>query len=174
MTRLTLIVSLFIVVLMAFGCSDEPITTEEDQILLAPGGNSEKFPFTQLAFGPCADGGDGELVEITGTMHSVSFLKFDETGGLHGGLHAKFHFQPQGATGIGLTTGDVYQAVGVTQETNNWSFDDVPHEWTYINNFRMIGQGKAPNFNLHVTWHLTMNANGEVTADFIKEEVTCK
>ena len=72
---------------------------------------NEQIPFSQLVFVPCADSGAGELILISGTLHVLSHVTIDAQGG----LHAKIHFQPQGATGVGLTTGDTYHATGVTQ-----------------------------------------------------------
>ena len=55
-----------------------------------------------------------------------------------GGFHLKYHSQPQGLTGIGLTTGLKYQATGVTQEEINVNAAEVT---TFVNNFKLIGQG---------------------------------
>ena len=37
-------------------------------------------------------------------------------------------------------------------------------EETYINNFRIIGQDPDNNYLVHETFHVTVNANGELTA----------
>ena len=48
--------------------------------------------------------------------------------------------QPQGISGTGETTGDKYQAIGVTQETFKGSFQNGQANDTFVNNFRIIGQ----------------------------------
>jgi hypothetical protein len=50
-----------------------------------------------------------------------------------GGVHAAAHFQPQGISGIGQTTGEKYQGTGVTQDEFNAR---IGVEETFVNNFR--------------------------------------
>ena len=75
----------------------------------------------------------------------------------------KGHFQPQGLTGVGLTTGDKYQATGVTQEIDHFGAG-FPIISTFINNFRFIGAGPGNNLLFHEESHVTINANGVITA----------
>jgi hypothetical protein len=126
-----------------------------------------QIPINLLVFVPCAAGGAGEDVDLSGTLHVLFRTTFDSRGG----FHSKFHFQPQGVSGTGLTTGDKYQATGVTQGTDNGK---VGFESTFVNNFRIIGQGPGNNFLLHENFHFTINANGEVTAFVDNFRVECK
>ena len=128
---------------------------------------SETFPISILVFIPCAAGGAGELVEISGNLHALFHFTLDGSGG----FHAKVHFQPQGVSGTGLTTGDKYQGTGVTQGTSNGK---VGFESTFVNNFRIIGQGPGNNFLVHNTFHVTVNANGTMTAFVDNFSVECK
>jgi hypothetical protein len=129
---------------------------------------NEKIDLTGfLVFVPCADGGAGELVEFEGNLHVL----IAETADNKGGFHVKMHFQPQGLSGVGLSTGDSYQATGVTQDHLNLKAGVT---YTYVNNFRMIGQGPGNNFLVHDTYHVTVNANGELTVEHINSSVECK
>jgi len=85
-----------------------------------------------------------------------------------------FHYQPKDLSGEGLSSGDKYQGTGVTQETYHVRGDSLPSTHTYINNFRFIGQGPGNNYLVHETWHMTINANGEVTAYVDNYSVECK
>jgi hypothetical protein len=58
-------------------------------------------------FVPCAAGGAGELVDLSGPLHTL--ITFTINGN---NVSGKTHFQPQGIRGIGETTGDKYQATG--------------------------------------------------------------
>jgi hypothetical protein len=49
-----------------------------------------------------------------------------------------------------------------------------PFDMTLVNNFRIIGAGDANNFMVHTTVHVTVNANGEVTASVTNTDVTCQ
>ena len=126
-----------------------------------------QIPINLFVFVPCAAGGAGEDVDLSGTLHVLFRTTFDSRGG----FHSKFHFQPQGVSGTGLTTGDKYQATGVTQGTDNGK---VGFESTFVNNFRIIGQGPGNNFLVHGNFHFTINANGEVTAFVDNFRVECK
>lgn len=128
---------------------------------------NEQIPFSLIAFVPCANDGAGEDVLVTGTLHVLSHVTIDAQGG----LHVKQHFQPQGATGVGLTTGDTYHATGVTQEEFNFTggFTD-----TFINNFRWIGQGPDNNLLVHQTIHVTITPTGEVTSEVDNTSVECR
>jgi hypothetical protein len=118
-------------------------------------------------FVPCAAGGAGEEVVFTGQLHILMAMTFDDAGG----VHVKDHFQPQGLTGVGLITGDKYQGTGVTQDEFNAK---VGVETTTINNFRIIGQGPGNNYLVHENTHITINADGTVTASVDNLSVDCK
>ena len=128
-----------------------------------------KIPFSQDVFVSCANGGLGELLTISGRLHILSTQTEDSAGG----LHLTFHFQPQGATAIGPDTGDLYRAVGVTRGTTNIAADGLPFIDTFVNNFYMIGTANGVKFKLHNTVHVTINANGDLSADVDNSSVTC-
>jgi hypothetical protein len=130
---------------------------------------SESFPFVQLEEVPCANGGAGETVSIEGTLHVVVRLTTDKAGG----VHTTLHFQPQGVKGTGLTTGDIYRGGGVTRWTTNTNSDSLPLTETHINNFRLIGPGPGNNVQVHMNTHVTINANGVITAEVDNSSAIC-
>jgi len=125
------------------------------------------IPIDLFVFVPCAAGGAGELVQLQGPLHILFRTTIDNRGG----FHSTFHFQPQGISGTGLTTGDKYQATGETQGTDN---GQVGFESTFVNNFKIIGQGPGNNFLVHENFHYTVNANGTVTAFVDNFSVECR
>ena len=62
---------------------------------------NETVPLNVTVFVPCANGGAGELVHISGPVHVV----IEETADGAGGFHMKEHVQFQGISGVGLITG---------------------------------------------------------------------
>jgi len=130
---------------------------------------SVRIPLPQpfQVFVPCAAGGAGELVDLDGTLHVLLHTTLDGSGG----FHAKTHFQPQGVVGIGLTTGDIYQGTGATQNHLNGT---VGEESTFVDNFRLIGHGPGDNLLMHQTLHATVNANGVATALVSNFRVECR
>ena len=129
-----------------------------------------KVPIDLTVFVPCADEGAGEFVELSGNLHTLTHVTEDSAGG----VHLKVHFQPQGISGVGLTTGDSYRATGVTQEHINENSGGLPFTDTFVNNFRIIGQGPGNNFLVHENFHITVNENGVVTAFVDNFSVECK
>ena len=129
--------------------------------------SSITFPFDIVVFVPCAAGGAGEEVALSGTLHDLFHFTVDNRGG----VHFKFLDNPQGVTGVGLTTGAKYQATGVTQTGFNAKLGE---QTTFVNNFRIIGQGPGNNFLVHENYHVTVNANGTLTAYVDNFRADCK
>ncbi len=117
---------------------------------------------------PCANGGAGELVDLSGSFHVPLHVTLHDDGR----FVFKEHFQPQGISGTGEVTGDKYQATGVTQDITVQGRVGVTT--TAVNNFRIIGQGPGNNYMVHVTFHVTVNANGTATAVVNNVKVGCK
>jgi len=120
-------------------------------------------------FVPCAAGGAGEIVDLSGPLHVL--LSFTINGNNVSGVQ---HFQPQGISGTGETTGAKYQATGVTSTTFQLSLQNGQASETFINRFDIIGPGPGNNFRVHETAHITFNADGTVTANFDDFSVECK
>jgi hypothetical protein len=121
-------------------------------------------------FVPCAAGGAGELVDLIGPLHTL--ITFTINGN---NVSGTAHFQPQGIVGIGETTGDKYQATGVTKDTSfKFSFQNGQAQQTFVNNFRIIGQGPGNNYLVHEVAHVTFNANGTVTVFHDSLSIDCK
>jgi hypothetical protein len=98
---------------------------------------------------PCA----GEVVVLNGPLHILFSVTFDSAGG----FHMMALFQPQGISGLGQTSGAKYQATGETEFQTNAKA--VPFETSFVNNFKIIGQGPGNNLLIHENMHLTVNAD---------------
>jgi hypothetical protein len=61
--------------------------------------------------------------------------------------------------------------MGVTSHEFNIN---VGQQETFINNFRIIGQGPGNNFLVHENSHVTINANGVITSFHDNFTVECK
>jgi hypothetical protein len=130
---------------------------------------NESTPLDLSVFVPCANGGAGELVELTGNLHILETLTVNGNN-----FSLVEHFQPQGVSGTGQTTGARYQATGVTSMSQKGSFQNGQATATFINRFDIIGQGPGNNFTIHETEHLTINADGTVTVFFDNFVADCK
>ena len=129
------------------------------------------IPLVTPAYVPCANNGTGEIIDLNGNLHALFVTNTSNSGN----ITLKYHFQPQGLSGVGRTSGAIYNATGVTQATTTYDgITGYPFETTYVNNYRLIGQGTAANYAVHSTFHITTNANGTVTAFADNTNVSCK
>src|SRR5256884_6835278 len=83
-------------------------------------------PVNIPVFIPCAAGGTGELVVLSGDLHVL--VRF--TRSKSGGVHAAAHFQPQGISGVGQTTGEKHQATGLPRLSSMHEFEGNKHSST--------------------------------------------
>ena len=127
-------------------------------------------PYSAATFVPCANDGAGEFVLLSGTLHSLYHLTLLPSGS----ILLKVKDSPQKMSGVGLTTGDIYQGNGVTQDLMFTAAGGFPYATTYVNNFLIIGQGPGNNYMVQILAHLTLNADGTTTVDLDKPSVECK
>jgi hypothetical protein len=126
---------------------------------------TEKIPFdTVLA----PEEACGEAIHLSGTL----LAQFTSTETPSGNVEVGFHFNPQGITGVGLTSGATYHATGETLGTTTINAKGGISD-TFVNNFKIIGAGTAQNFLETDVMHLTVNANGDVTATVEKSTIRC-
>src|SRR5437016_12506632 len=83
-------------------------------------------PVNIPVFIPCAAGGTGELVVLSGDLHVL--VRF--TRSKSGGVHAAAHFQPQGISGVGQTTGEKYQGTGLPRTSSMQESEWKKHSLT--------------------------------------------
>jgi hypothetical protein len=108
-----------------------------------------------------------EPIELSGTLHIVSHVTFDAAGG----LHFVSQTNPQGVTGIGLTSGTVYQGTGVGRSNFILPVGGVIVS-TYVSSFKLIGRGATDNYLVQTVFHSTVNSTGTVTS--VVEQFTVK
>lgn len=120
------------------------------------------YPFNSV---PCANGGAGEDVLLSGTIHQVFHITSNANG-----FHLTTHQNPGDVTGTGQTTGDTYHGAGSSTYHLNVEAGQTVNS---TNNFQLIGEGSASNLTLHVETHLTINANGEVTVSRSDSRIEC-
>jgi hypothetical protein len=134
--------------------------------------SAQATQFTSNEFIPFAlsGAGCGDVIEVSGTLHALFHVTFNAAGG----VTIKSHFQPQGATGVGLVSGATYQATGVTQDTLTDNGPGPQFEFTFVNNFNIVSRGTTPNFMVHETVHVTVNNNGVLTAEVMNTRIECR
>lgn len=141
------------------GCSDRsaaPFAPADARLSAVTTTESVVTPVTIGAFVPCANGGIGETVYLSGSLHTVSHVTLDGAGGFHMVAQTQY----QGVGGVGVNTGDTYRGTGGSHNQHNGR---VGEEITFVDNFGLIGQGPDNDFQSHWTLHLTVRPDGTLT-----------
>jgi len=130
----------------------------------------ETHPVELDVFVDCAAGGTGEIVHLTGSLQNIFHVTDDPTGG----QLVQFMAHPQGISGYGMLTGDKYQGTGITRDVLHTSGLSYGVEYTFVNNYRIIGQGSGNNLMIQDIFHYTITAPGEITAWMEHSSETCQ
>jgi hypothetical protein len=114
---------------------------------------------------PCA----GEYIELSGDYMALFHVTFDPRGGTHGfGQNIS-----QGIHGSGLQSGTLFVASDSDRRMTS-IFGAPGFETTYVDTFRLIGQGQVPDLLVHVTTHLTYAPDQGFTARVENVTSECK
>jgi hypothetical protein len=132
---------------------------------------NEWVPIASLIANECT----GEPVSIEGTVHVVGTTTQDAAGGTHVQGHTNFVGQ-----GVGIASGAEYVVREVQNTHGNihdFEGDQAPANFTQPYTFHVIRKGSAmpeDDFLLHMVFHITVNANGEVTSEVGEESIECQ
>ena len=119
------------------------------------------IPVSGAVFNPC----NGETVTFSGIDHFTIHVTFDGAGGFHADAHDNIHVTATGSLG------NSYEG---NQEDNNPFNGRVGLVQTFGLTFSEISKGSAPNFEVHVLQHITINPNGRVTVFFSNFTSNCR
>jgi hypothetical protein len=119
------------------------------------------IPISGIIVNPC----NGENVAFNGIDHVTLSLTFTRSGGFHADVHENIHV---------TATGDQGNSYVGNQEDKSVVNGQVGFETTFTNSFSEISKGSAPNFEVYEVAHLTVNADGTVTASFDHFTAVCR
>jgi hypothetical protein len=111
---------------------------------------------------------NGDLVHLSGTLLGV----FTETATPSGGFVFSSHFQPQGVQGVDLVTGTIFRATGLTRDIVIFVPPGGITE-TFINQFHIQATTGEESFIVSEVFHITITANGDITAFVDNFRATC-
>ena len=126
-------------------------------------------PFSSTIWIGCANGGAGEVVAISGEL----VISNHETVDADGGSHTRQMMRPQNVAGVGATSGMNYRGTGMAFMSEGVA-DDGGSVYTFVNNFRIIGQGPGNNLLVHLVAHQSTSADGAVVSEVNLSSNTCK
>jgi len=124
-----------------------------------------QVPLNITAVSPC----NGDVIAVTGSIHLLASSTSDGSGG----FHITFMDNVSQVTGVGSVSGATYHGVGGDWFSANAS-PPFPVEFTATDVFGLISAGAAPNFMVTDTFHITLNADGTLTANVARLSITCR
>jgi hypothetical protein len=129
-------------------------------------GHYSCFPLTVLFFDDCT----GEMISGEGQVCIASSFRMDNSGG----GHASFQFRSD-FTAVGLTSGRRYTEHDSANDVANISGNNGQYSATFTQIYHVNTPGGGNNLSLKELFHITFNANGEITS-FNPDEFTfvCK
>lgn len=156
-------------------CAESPIAPlrviDQPPALLAETASSQlTMNFNRRVWVSCANDGAGEFVALLGVIEMHSQVTEDGNGG----VHMSTHVRPSGVVGVGLVSGKAYRGTGGTFEGEGYDADGYPATYSFVINFRIIGQGPGNNLLMHMTIHQSMNSGGEMSAEVDLASSECK
>ena len=121
-----------------------------------------------FAFESCS----GDTVVFAATLHTVARVGTSSDGGLHLVAHSQIHGE-----GVGVPSADIYQInENFASETANFRQDEdgtVSFEITSVNSVVAVSRGALDNTRVFMLTHVTVNANGEMTATVDNARADC-
>ncbi|HEY1871892.1 MAG TPA: hypothetical protein VGG71_12590 [Chitinophagaceae bacterium] len=129
-----------------------------------------KVPIVFSGFFPCANGGNGEIVDETGIGFFDSHVTINENRFI-----MNLHWHSTAETGIGEITGDSYVARFVENSTTEQgSFTNGQYKTSVLLIASSLGVGSVPNLRYGIRANVILNANGTMTVSTDVEYMACE
>lgn len=131
-------------------------SSAENSVNAVPINYSETFPVSGSTWNSCTQ----EFIDFSGTGHV-------EVRGMISDSKITFvlHFNYPNVKGLGRTSGIKYISNSTFNYTNTFNFN-TQFVYQQSASTRWIAQGSGLSFTIVNDWHLTVNANGDVTHFF--------
>jgi hypothetical protein len=123
------------------------------------------IPVSGTVTNPC----NGEALVWQGTAHFVAHQTLTSDG--RNTIVDVVTFQ--GVQGDGAS-GTIYRVINTATFESNSSAGSAQNEFTATGAFLWVSEGTAPNFESHVTVHMTLDAAGQPTADVAIVDASCR
>jgi hypothetical protein len=122
------------------------------------------IPFQRDIFPAC----NGDTIHLSGQLLVV----LTATANSSGGVMFASHLQPQNVTGVDLQTGTKFIGTGLSRDLNVFTSNGTA-TFTFVNRFHIQATTGAESFDVSETIHVTLLADGTVTAAFDNFSPAC-
>lgn len=125
------------------------------------------MPFETTVFVPCANGGAGEDVKLTGFTNFIYGMTWTEHA-----FTLVYHDNVHQVKGVGLSSGEKFVASGGTNQTVLGVWYSSQWVGTLIAQMRIVGQDTR--FTVNYKYHITATPDGNVTVNSTEQTADCK
>ena len=91
-----------------------------------------------------------------------------------GSVHGTAHSATQGVSATGLSTGNTYRFIQVRGNIQPFETENLPFILTITETTRVVEPSPGNDLVMHVTSHVTINANGEASVFVSNISTECK
>ncbi len=127
----------------------------------------ETVPYDRTLFVPCGNSGAGEEVTLTGSLKTFEEIVYNNHG-----FTLNYHVIAQGVTGVGLSTGEKFQASGGNKGAITGEFgEEGRYSRVFIQQLRIIGQNTV--FKVTYKTKITITPDGKITTSIEDETIDC-
>lgn len=129
-------------------------------------GITSVVPMNRIYYVSCANGGNGEDVELSGNLNVVQKLTVNNNRFTY-----TYHINPQGLTGLGLTSGERFVASGGSNGTQSGLLENQQFTTTFTEQLRIVSA--STTFLVRYKFHVTVTPDGVYTSSISEEQSDC-
>jgi hypothetical protein len=169
--------SIFFVVAVLFSCTKNISDAPAQQNAQLTAGNVSSnastrtsivaIPFESTEYVPCANGGAGDSVFLTGKFNLVYQMTWTDHD-----FTFVYHDNDHQVKGIGLLSGETYTGSGGTNGMVMGAW--VNDQWVgnFVEKTKVVGKGTV--FTIIQKIHMKVTPDGNVVVDNVEQTVTCQ
>lgn len=144
----------------------ETVTSTDGSPSSANENTIHSVPFETTVYVPCANGGAGEYVELSGFINFIYQIQWNNNG-----FTMIYHDNVQRLTGVGASSGETFVATGGTNGTVMGSW--VSDQWVGTTTSKVKVVGSNTNFTVTYKDRITITRDGTVSVENTEITVSC-
>ena len=170
-------VSAFFVVAVLISCSknmaDVPGQQNAQFASTGPSSNASTrtstvaIPFENTVYVPCANGGAGDSVVLTGKMNLVYNMTWTDQN-----FTMLYHDNEHEVKGVSLSSGETFTGSGETNGTFKGTWENSQWVGNFVEKTKVVGNSTV--FTITQKIHLKVTPDGNVVVNNVDQTVTCQ
>ena len=166
-----LLLSLSAMILL-FSCSKESSVPKDEPSPTISAHASDRtstvaVPYFNTVFVPCANGGAGEYVHISGSTNFLNTISWTDHGFTFG-----YHANTYRMEGTGATSGEKFIGSAHTEGQVFGTWESSQWVYSFIDQIKLVGS--STSFVIKNKYHITVSQDGDVEVVLQGQETECR